>query len=475
MLLDKDTRSKLWASLIESVESYLSNVSKLRVVETIHPSELCNLLASFTFQEPEDPLQLLQYTVEGLNKYQLHTSHPRYFGLYNPAPTIMGIVADTLVAAYNPQLASWNHSPFGVEIERHLVQAFGKRFGLNPDSIGGTFTSGGSEANHTALLNALVWKFPQIAQGQGLRELSSQPVIYIPADGHHSLLKAIRMSGLGQNSIRLIPCDEQYRMDSQLLFEQISYDRHDGLTPFMVVATAGTTSAGIIDPLLEVASIAKKESLWFHVDAAWGGAAVFCEELKKYLIGIEQADSITFDAHKWLCTPMGAGLYLTGHPELLLQTFKTDASYISTNDAAQTQNLYEHSMQWSRRFIGLKVFLSLAIAGWDGYAEVIRQQVALANDLRHLLEQSGWQLITKTPLPVVCFIPPEPLNLNKIATTINATGEAWISTTQIGLGHPQQKMQVLRVGIPNYRTTKEDVTALVQLLNRTRAELLNTP
>jgi glutamate/tyrosine decarboxylase-like PLP-dependent enzyme len=281
------------------------------------------------------------------------------------------------------------------------------------------------------------------------------------------------MSGLGTEAVREIAVDSSLRMSSATLRQQIEEDLAAGLAPFLIVATAGTTSAGTIDPLPEIVDIAHDQGLWLHVDAAWGGAAVLVPELGAALEGIEQADSITFDAHKWLSVPMGAGLYLTRHPQILERTFRVSADYMPKEAAnLDVTDPYAVSMQWSRRFIGLKVFLSLAVAGWRGYEEAIRHQTAMGHELRQELDPHGWQVVNETPLPVICFVDrtrtdgDSPEFLEQISRTIVDAGEAWISTARLGTYGT-----ALRACITNYRTDSEDIAALVGALDRARSNL----
>ena len=288
-------------------------------------------------------------------------------------------------------------------MERHLVRAFGGRFGYDVASTDGCFCSGGAEANHTALLTALASSFPEFGQ-RGARALRGNPVFYISAEAHHSFLKAARISGMGADSVRQIPVDASLKIRLDLLNAQIAQDRSDGFLPFLVVGTAGTTSAGVIEPLEEIAEIAAREGLWFHADAAWGGAVALVEELRPLLAGIERADSITFDAHKWLSVPMGAGMYLTRHREALDRAFRTETAYMPREaKGLDVTDPHLHTIQWSRRFTGLKVFLALMVAGWDGYADAIRHQTSMGALLRNELRAAGWTIVNSTPLPVVCF------------------------------------------------------------------------
>lgn len=466
-MLDEEGRRRLWAHVFEVIEDYAAHVHEARVAPALDLEKIRALVTPFDFERPLDPLEAVDKVVEGLWHYQVHTPHPRYFGLFNPAPTTASIAGDAIAAAFNPQMAAWSHNPYAAEVERHLVRAFGERFGYPIEETDGTFCSGGAEANHTALLTALVHSFPDFARS-GARAIPSAPVFYVSSQSHHSFLKAARLCGLGTDAVREVEVDEDSAMSAESLASTIRQDREKGLLPFMVVGTAGTTSGGVIDPLRAIAEIAADEKLWFHVDAAWGGAAVLVPEMRGFLDGVERADSITFDAHKWLSVPMAAGLYLTRHTEILQRTFATAAGYMPRESQEfGVHDPYNHSMQWSRRFIGLKVFLSLAVAGWEGYEAAIRHQTEMGALMREELEASGWRVVNRTPLPVACFVDAkgsegsEARYLEEIARKVVASGKTWISTTHIG-------RPVLRACVTNYRTETEDVRVLVAALNEAR-------
>ena len=470
LLLDPVVRAELWRRLAEIIEGYTTGVGQARVAPELALEEIRKALAPFDFERPVPPLEALGFAAEGLWRWQVHTPHPRYFGLFNPAPTTMGIAADALVAAFNPQLAAWSHSPLAAEMEQHLVRAFGDRFGFDPARVEGTFTSGGAEANHTALSTALTRAFPEVGR-RGLLALRSQPVLYVSPEAHDSFLKAARLAGLGTEAVREVGVDSRLRMVPEDLAARIREDREAGLSPFLVVATVGSTSAGAIDPVADLAQVADEEGgLWLHVDAAWGGAAALVPELRPALDGVARASSLTFDAHKWLSVPMGAGMYITRHPGILERTFRVAAGYMPREGAAlPVADPYAHSMQWSRRFIGLKVFLSLAAAGWQGYEAAIRHQTAMGDRLRDRLREEGWEVVNETPLPVVCFVGSGSAGrsaafLEAVAADVVASGEAWISTAALGEAGP-----ALRACITNYRTEPEDVDALVAALGRARA------
>jgi glutamate/tyrosine decarboxylase-like PLP-dependent enzyme len=472
--LDHPTRVNLWQDFAEILERYFARVHETSVAPDVIPEEIRARLKPFDFSQPLDPRETVNLAVESLWNYQVHTPHPRYFGLFNPAPTTMGIVGDAIAAAFNPQVATWNHSPFAVELEQHLIRSLGVEFGYEAERVEGTFTSGGTEANHTAILTALERSFADFAR-EGTRGLTRQPLIYVSNQSHHSFIRAARISGLGSDAVRHIEVNDNLQIKVEPLIQQIERDRAGGGAPFVIVANAGTTNAGVIDTIAPLAEVASQQGLWLHVDAAWGGAAAFVPELKHLFRGIERSDSLTFDAHTWLSVPMGAGIYLTRHPEILRKTFRITAEYMPV-DAAELDAVdpYAESIQWSRRFIGLKVFLSLAVAGWEGYRKVIRHQVAMGELLRQELRATGWKILNHTRLPLVCFVDQKSSEgrtevfLDTVAREVVSSGKAWISFTRLDKNRP-----VLRACVTNFRTGPEDIRALVQALGEARRKLSN--
>lgn len=469
LTLKKNERLATWNRVISKVEEYIDTVAERPCAPAFDPHSLRRLVESLDFGAPLPSIEAVDLVAEAFAKYQVHVSHPRYYGLFNPAPTTMSIAADTLVAAFNPQLATWSHNPLGCEIERHLIRSIGRMFGYAADETRGTFTSGGAEANHTGMLTALVHAFPEYAQ-HGTRALRGQPVIYTSAESHHSITKAARMCGIGTDAVRTVSVDQSYRMEPEELSRQIQRDRVDGFLPFMVVATVGSTNTGVIDSVAAIADVARTESLWLHADAAWGGAAVLVPELRPFLAGIERADSITFDAHKWLSVPMAAGMYLTRHPDILEATFALSADYMPSRPRGlDVADPYQQSMQCSRRFIGLKLFMSLLGAGWRGYGEALRHQTEIGDILRGELLASGWSIVNDTPLPLVCFVDrtnpqgDSETYLKSIADAIVSSGKAWISATRIAGTKP-----VLRACITNHRTERDHVAALARDLDWAR-------
>jgi glutamate/tyrosine decarboxylase-like PLP-dependent enzyme len=428
------------------------------IVPTVMPDEIRDYLASrYSFTKPLELDDVIDDVEHMLRKWQVHVTHPRYFGLFNPSVTIASIVADLLVAVYNPQLAAWRTSPAANEIERHTLTWLAGKFGL-PGCTVSNFTSGGGESNFSAVVVALAHAFPAFGDA-GLRQLAASPVIYLTGGAHHGFVKIARMSGLGRSALRMVAMDEDLKMDVSDLAKKVADDRKSGLAPLMVVGTAGTTAAGVIDPLSELARFCRSEDLWFHVDAAWGGAAAISPRLRDYLAGIGEADSITCDAHKWFSVPMGAGMFFCRHPDAVLSAFESEVAFMPGKTSA-ILDPYTSTVQWSRRFIGLKLFLALAERGESGYADMIEHQARMGELLRNSLERTGWRIVNRTPLPLVCFTR-DGLVASKFLGELYKRQIAWMSEVQLGGGDP-----VLRACITSFRTTEHDIEWVVGEMNR---------
>lgn len=410
-------------------------------------------LPELDFSCQRAPLAVLESIVAGLREGIVQTGHPGYFGLFNPATGDMAVAAAALVAWANPQLATHGHAPWPVAIERRLIQTFGACFGF--PACEGSFTSGGAEANATALWAALFEAFPEASE-QGVAALGARPMVYVSDEGHATVSRSARLAGLGRASVRIIPADRRSRMKVATLRDALARDRADGARPFLIVGTAGTTSAGAIDPLGELADVAARHGCWFHVDAAWGGVAALVPELRDELAGVERADSITFDAHKALSAPMGSGMFLTRRLGVLERTFHDRGGYMPRDASLDP---YAHSAQWSRRFIGLPLFAALATIGLPGFAEVVRRQMALADRLRAGVVARGYQVVNETKLPLVCFVHPERRDLDAIARRVTAEGAGWLSVARLGSGQ-----RVLRACVDNHRTAEADVDRLLAAL-----------
>lgn len=459
---DIKTRSEGWDYLLQKLEDYYLNTESLRVAPDLNYEKIKEYVDQQSLGSPLASDEAIDHVLHGLKQYAVHTPHPQYFGLFNPRPAFPGILADTIAATFNPQLAAWSHAPFAAEVENRLVQEIGKKFGYRSSSIDGTFTTGGTEANLTGLLCALNDAFPEYAN-KGLRAIDKNPVIYVSAESHHSLVRAASVTGLGMDVVRAIPVNDRLQIRTDLLEKQIEDDIKENYHPVMVTATMGTTGTGAIDDIGAISEIAAKHNVWLHADAAYGGGVALSPRYKKLLGDIHLADSITFDAHKWMSVPMSAGMLITKHPAILSQTFRITADYMPKEaDELQIVDPFTHSIQWSRRFTGLKVYLSLLMLGWDGYEQLIEGQMKLGNQLRTRLQKAGWKIFNDSDLPIVCFgkdyfegDSDAAIRLNK---KILASGNAWLSVYNIN------GINTLRACITNYATDENSINLLLETI-----------
>jgi aromatic-L-amino-acid/L-tryptophan decarboxylase len=446
---------RLTAELLDAAERVASG----SVTPTIDMTAFRQQLAGFDFTAPQPLDEIVGWTVAQLEHGVVHLNHPRYFGLFNPAPSFPAECADRIAAVFNPQLATSTTSPVPVAIEQHVIAAVAARMGLGSNT-GGHFTTGGAEANYTAVLCALTSADPGFAE-RGARAFVGPPVFYVSRESHLAWFKIAHQAGIGRDAVRLVGTDGGGRLDPQLLAAAIAEDVAAGNMPVMIAATAGTTNAGMIDPLPACAKLAADNGLWFHVDAAWGGALIASDRLRGALAGIEEAHSVTIDAHKWFATTMGCGMLLTCRPETLSATFRVSTGYMPSNLAGVDP--YVTSVQWSRRFLGLRLFLSLAAAGWEGYARHIERAVALATLFADSLKERGWSVANNPTTAVVCAEPPGSANVREIVSRVLAAGRAWVSVADFE-GRP-----VLRACITHGESTAGDVAALVEALEAARA------
>lgn len=449
------------------METYHADLHRLPIAPRCRPPDLRARLEALDPADPLTPDAAIRLVVAGLRSAQLHTAHPGYFGLFVPAPSAVGVVADALAAGFNPQLASWGHAPFAVEAEQWVLRVLAARLGYPADQVEGTITSGGSEANLTGLLVALYQAWPS-ALTDGLRVLPGTPTLYLSEEAHDSWRKAVRMAGLGEGSLRVVPCDQQTRMDVAALAHLLVADRRLGRLPFLIVGTVGATASGGVDPMPSLSTLARREGVWLHADAAWGGAAALSTRHAGAVEGLSAADSMTLDPHKWLNAPMGAGIYLSRRPGGLRQLFRTAPRYLPASPAgAPVTEPYQESAQWSRRFNGLKILLALVTAGWDGVERTIAHSFDLADTLRAALPARHWVLCNHTPLPVICFQDArrrgDLRHHERVVANVNHRGRNWVSLTLVRGGEP-----AIRACMTNYRTTARHITDLLDDLDNAR-------
>jgi aromatic-L-amino-acid/L-tryptophan decarboxylase len=457
--------------LCQRIRGWEERVRDLPVGARLSRPEIRARLARLDLSRAHDLGDLVGEVAELLEDGSLHATHPRFFGLFIASTARAGIVADGLAALYNSQLGTTWHAPAASEIERAVLDYLLGRIGFAP-SASASFTTGGAESNLTAVLAALARAFPGAGEA-GLAALPRAPVFYGSDQAHDSFVKIAHATGLGRAAYRkvrrniahapglgragsrMVGSAARLRIDLADLRRALAADRAAGRAPFLVVATVGTTATGAIDPLADLAELCRAEELWLHADAAWGGLALLSDRLRPHVAGLELADSISWDAHKTLPVPMGAGMFFCRWRRFAEAPFAVHTAYVPAGSGEPDP--YQRTMQWSRRFIGLKVFLTLAELGAAGAAALIDHQAAMADLLRRELALRGWRIVNDSPLPLVCFTrdgaPPA------LASAIAAAGRVWISDVHMPNGE-----NWLRACITHHQSTADDVRELVSAL-----------
>jgi aromatic-L-amino-acid decarboxylase len=391
-----------------------------------------------------------------------HNGHPRFFGYVASPSTPIGAYADLIASALNANITCWRSGPAGTEIEQLVVRWLGSLIRYD-DNAKGLLTSGGSMANMIALLIASRHKGGVEAAHKGLWNAGVPMTIYASAEVHMSIAKAADILGFGRDQVRVVDCDERQRMRVDRLRQRIEEDLRVGLRPFCVVASAGTVNTGVVDPLAEIANIAAEFNLWFHVDGAYGAPGVLDQRKAKLFAGLERADSVSLDPHKWLFVPVDAGCLLFRDSVAAASAFSTeDADYIKvhglTEDAAFAY--WDYGVELSRRFRALKVWLTLGYYGARRIAEIVSENNSLAAYFGELVSQAeDFELLAPPELSICCFryVPPDAREgeldqLNeRIMAAVQKGGRAYLSNATVN------GKFALRACITNFRTTRADI------------------
>jgi aromatic-L-amino-acid decarboxylase len=408
-------------------------------------------------EEPEDVDSILSSLWEAVDRVGVNEATGRFFG-FIPGPALhTSAVADYLAAVTNRYAGVAFGAPGVVRLQRSLLDWLGGHFGYPPGS-GGDFTSGGSIANLISIVTA------RDASGAAPADIP-RLVVYLTDQTHHSIDKALRIAGLGPAVVRRIPVDERHRMRPQALADQLVADRRAGLRPWLVVAAAGTTDTGAVDPLADIGAIAASEGLWFHVDAAYGGAFALCEPGRRRLAGIEQSDSMVMDPHKGLFVPFGTGVVLVKDRQAMVRSHAYDAAYMQ--DAMATDVLpspADVSPELTRPNRVLRVWLPLRLHGVAAFRAALEEKLLLAEHLHAGLGRIPQIEVGPEPdLSVVTFRcrgrdGDTDAATRRLHQALTEDGRIFVSSTQIHGSY------TLRMAVLNIRTHREHIDRAVSVI-----------
>jgi glutamate/tyrosine decarboxylase-like PLP-dependent enzyme len=449
------------------VEHFDNQDRKLPVSNIANRKEIDSL---FSEEAPENPMpanEVLKFVLDNVMPHSNIMSHPKTYAFVPGPSNYISVMSDALATGFNIFAGGWIGSSAAAGIEISTLNWLLKLFGFPVKKGGGIFTSGGSMANLTALATAR-----KVKCGEDF----SRSVIYLSDQAHSSNIKAINILGFRKEQVRIIPTDMEFKLSINKLKNAIAKDKLEGLQPFCLIASSGTTNTGTVDPLEDLAAICKKENIWLHVDGAFGAAVILSKQGKKLLKGIDKADSITIDPHKWLFQPYEIGCLLVQNHKWLSGTFTEKPVYLRDIEGNESEiNFYDHGIELTRHFRALKFYMSVKTFGLQAFRKAIDYNLELAEQVEAELRKSKkWEVISPATLAIINFRY-NPVNesftenqLDQINQKISArmmdSREALLVTTIL------QGQVVLRMCLINPRTTLEDVKSTLNLCEKFAAE-----
>ncbi len=451
--------------VIDLLSEYLASVEHRPLSPRVQPAELRALFDEPLPKHGIGSDAILRELEEKLLPHCVHVNHPGYFGLITPTPTPIGILGDLVASALNQNIGSYMVGPAATEMERRTVRWLCDLVGFGP-AAGGNLTSGGMLANLIAVKLGRDFVSNNTAQQRGVRE----PWLgYVSEERHVSVDKAFDVVGIGRENVRFLPTDAGFRVRLDALERAIDSDKKRGFRPAVLVANAGSTATGSIDPLPELASIARREGMWLHADAAYGGGVLLSKKRAGALAGIEQAHSVTMDPHKWFFAPLDAGAVLVREERFLTASFGMIPPYLTTTP--DRYQFYVHGLEQSRRFRALKVWMSFKRYGAEEIGRWIDRNIAHAEQLDELAAQDpAFERMNPPVMSTLCLRYRDgDLGFHqRVAAEIERGGKFWISTTVLK-GQP-----AFRINPVNFRTHTEHIAAMFRDLQDTCRRALGT-
>lgn len=456
---DPESMRQMGYRVVDTLVAYWQSLASRPIGQRAERLHLESLLNEPTPTTPQPFEQVLEEFLNKVLPYLIKVDHPRYFA-FVPAPNdYVGVLADFLSAGMNIFVGTWMVGAGATQVERVVIRWLCDWFGL-PDTAGGLFVSGGSVANLVCLAAAR-HRYPDaLARGR----------VYYSDQTHSCVTRAWRILGLRDEQLCILPADEQFQIPLEVLRRQIARDRADGWLPFCVVANAGTTNTGAVDPLEALADLCAQEGLWLHADGAYGAAAILTEEGKRRLQGIHRLDSLAVDPHKWLYQPMMAGCAIVRHFEHLRDAFHILPPYLQDKErGAAGVDLCDYGVELSRNFRALKLWMSLKVHGIEAFRQAMEWNLHLARLAEQALRaHPDWQIVSPATMGIVAFRYAPPHLSPEAADTLNRAlidkmiedGFAMVSSTVL------RGRVALRMCTLNPRATEADVQETVHRLHQ---------
>ncbi|HEY6804861.1 MAG TPA: pyridoxal-dependent decarboxylase [Pyrinomonadaceae bacterium] len=472
--MGKDEFRRFGHELVDWIADYFDHIEEYPVLAQVEPGELKSKLPSSPPEKGEPMEQILGDIDRLIVPALTHWCHPSFFAYFATSTSGPGILGELLTAAFDNKGLLWRTSPASTELEEVALDWLRQMMGLDRGMTGIIYDTASVSSMHA--IAAAREGVEQRIREEGMSGRPDLPLlrVYASEHAHSSIEKGIITLGLGQRALRKIPVDSQFRMDSKALAAAIAEDKQNGMIPFCIVATVGTTSTSSIDPIPEIIPIGEEHAMWLHVDAAYAGSAAIVPELRHVLAGCERADSLVVNPHKWLFTPFDCSVLFTRHMDLLGRAFSLVPEYLRTPEQEKVRSGSDYGIQLGRRFRALKLWMVIRYFGHEGLAARIREHCRLARLFESwVAESADWELLAPAPFALVCFracprvageteeVRAKRLDaLNEaIMHSVNATGKALFSHTKLN-----DKL-TLRLSIGNIRTTEKHVRDVWELMN----------
>jgi aromatic-L-amino-acid decarboxylase len=453
--------------VVDMLSEYLEHIEEKPVFPNVEPSTLTQLFAEPLPKDSSPPEQVLQELEENLLPNCTNVGHPGYMGLITPSPNPVGIIADFICSALNQNIGAYAIGPAAVAMERRTVQWLADLAGYDGNA-GGNLTSGGMMANFIGIKLARDYVSSDRIQRDGVQE---RWAVYASEERHVSVDKAVDAVGLGRTALRALPTDAEFRVRLDALEAAIAEDKKRGIRPLCIVGIFGTTNTGAVDSIRTLRTIADREGMWLHADAAYGGGMLLSHAWSMRNQGLELADSITIDPHKWFYAPLDAGAILVKDDRRLTASFGMKPSYLTDelDRANERYQYYVHSFEQSRRFRGLKVWMSFKRYGANQIGEWIDNNVRQAKHLHSMVARHPeFKAASEPPMSAICIryrsadledAQSKELHA-EVARRVEQSGKFWISTTEL------KGKAWFRINPVNFRTRTEHMDQLLALLEQ---------
>ncbi len=462
----------------EWAAGYRHDLEAQRISPAIEPGDVAK---QFPRNIPEFPVPIVDLLADFerlIVPNLVHWGHPAFLGYFGSTTTAPGILGEMLAATLNVSAMTWRTSPAATELESVVLEWLRTMLELPSDFFGVVYDTASVATLHALAAARESLNLDVRARGLAGRPEVPQLRIYTSDHGHNSIVKAAITLGIGENNVRRIACDEEFRMKPELLVEAVAEDRRHGYLPLAVVATVGTTSSAAVDPIPEIAEFCRAEKIWLHVDAAYGGAVALLPETRHLMEGVSSADSVVVNPHKWLFVPLDFSVLYTNRPEMLRKVFSLVPEYLR-GDAEQGEiNFMDYGIQLGRRFRALKAWMVFSAFGKAGMVARIREHIRLAQLFAGWVESDPeFELLAPVQMGVVCFravlqgteLETASTNLNQlnegIVAAVQATGRAYLTHTTL------EGNTAMRIGIGNVLTTSEHLGTVFGLIRQHTHEL----